>query len=282
MKEIKNCPFCGGNRLEVDLINVEHANRNIAIPEYVVRNAPPAIRIICRNCLASMTKTFGVKIELFSEVKIINEITDELIDNWNNRVQDSETQLKAERLNRLDEWQKDLDDREDSLNERENEIDEKLQKYEKIRNDLSQDKLIKLNQLSEWEDELHNRSVHNTEWEQGLDDREDKLRHKEEELNQKQLNAQSLENWRKQLDFQEKYLERRDLAIGEKLQRYLEIRDEMAKLLKNIDDQNNEIYKRINDLLENTEGEDGDAPLEMLNLTLSTIRNAKNKPTEQS
>lgn len=137
MKEIKKCPFCGGNHLDVSLINVEHTNHDTTIPEYVVRNAPPAIRIICRNCLASMIKTFGVKDERYSEIKVIEETTDELIDKWNNRVQDAETQLKAERLNRLDEWQKELDDREDSLNERENGINEKLHKYQAIRDELS-------------------------------------------------------------------------------------------------------------------------------------------------
>ena len=204
MKEIKKCPFCGGNHLDVSLINVEHTNHDTTIPGYVVRNAPPAIRIICRTCTASMFKSFGVKDEVYSEIKIINEITDELIDKWNQRVQE-----------------------------------------------ISQDKLTKLNQLAEWEDEVHNRAIHNTEWEQGLDNREDELRHKEEEIN-------------------------------EKLQKYQAIRDEMAKLLKNIDDQNNEIYKRINDLLENTEDEDGDAPLGLLNLMLSTSKNAKNNTTEQS
>ena len=177
MKEIKKCPFCGGNHLDVSLINVEHTNHDTTIPEYVVRNAPPAIRIICRNCLASMIKTFGVKDERYSEIKVIEETTDELIDKWNNRVQE-----------------------------------------------IPQDKLIKLNQLGEWENELDNRAVHNTERENGLDNREDELRHKEEEIN-------------------------------EKIQKYQAIRDELSNLLESVDHHNNEIYKKITELLKKSDDE---------------------------
>lgn len=217
MKNIKSCPFCGSNRFSIALINVEHTNHNGRIGTYIVRDAPPAVQIRCKDCGASMAHSFGVKDEVYRQIDIINEVTDSLIDKWNERHIDSETQLKAERLNRLDEWQKELDDRED-------EIDEKIQRYESLQNGVPQDKLLKLNQLGRWEEEVNERAIHNTEWENELDNRENELRHKEEEIN-------------------------------EKLHKYQAIRDEMSILLQNIDNQNNEIYKRIDDLLKSSEND---------------------------
>lgn len=276
MKNIKSCPFCGGTVFYTEVMNIRPTSDTSSIRPSIleIRNSPPEIRICCKNCYATMIQRFENP-DIFHRIEQINATIDNLIDRWNNRVQDAETQLKAERLNRLDEWQKELDDREDSLNERENEIDEKIQRYESLQSGVSQDKLLKLNQIGRWEEEVNERANHNVEWEKGLDNREDELRHREDELKSKELHYIPLKNWNEQLNFREKYLARRDLEIGEKLQRYLEIRDEISNMVNQIDGQN-EVINQINDMLENTDDENGDAPLALLNLTLSTIRNSKN------
>lgn len=184
MKEIKACPFCGSNEFFTDLINVKTASEIDSIRPCVmsIKNAPPEIRICCKKCYATMIQRFENP-DIFNRIEQINATIDKLIDRWNTRHHDVETQLKAERLNRLAEWENELDNKADDLKERESEIIEKVRKYQAIR-------------------------------------------------------------------------------------------DEMSVLLQNIDNQNNEIYKRIDDLLKSTE--ETDAPLEMLNLTLSTIKNNKN------
>ena len=213
MKEIKVCPFCGSNRFSIALINVEHTNHNSRIGTFIVRDAPPAVQIRCKDCGASMAHTFGVKDEVYRQIDIINEVTDSLIDKWNTRYQDRETQLKAERLNRLAEWENELDNKDDDLKEREEQLD--------------------------------NRAIRNTEWEQELNNREEAIKSKE-------LNCISLKNWNEQLKSREKYLIRRDLEIGEKLQRMLEIRDEFSKLLETLDT-NSEEYNKISEALKSSE-----------------------------
>ena len=71
MKEIKACPFCGSKRFSVALINVEHTNHNGRIGTFIVRDAPPAVQIRCKDCGASMAHTFGVKDEVYRQIDII-------------------------------------------------------------------------------------------------------------------------------------------------------------------------------------------------------------------